>query len=290
MDETEKEVGIFRESTKRIADIYPSLRKSEKRVADYILQSPQIALHLSITELAQNLHLSEASVSRFCRTIGYDGYSDFKMALAKDTFSGTISNIPIEIGQTDSISTIADKTSRFFVNIAKEMPGMLDQENLVKAINAISKANRLQLYGIGGSGAIARIAHHSFLKMGISSFVYDDGYMQIVAASSLKAGDTAIGISHSGSTVAVVDAIKLARMNGVTTIAITSNAQSPLAEQAEIVLQTTSQEIPIYGEFLRARIGQLFIVDLLYIGSVFTLGDRARRSLEATAKAVKEFY
>jgi DNA-binding MurR/RpiR family transcriptional regulator len=79
-------------------------------------------------------------------------------------------------------------------------------------------------------------------------------------------------------------------MNGVTTIAITSNAQSPLTEHADIVLQTTSQEIPIYGEFLRARIGQLFIVDLLYIGLVFALGDRAMRSLEATAKAVKEFY
>jgi DNA-binding MurR/RpiR family transcriptional regulator len=90
--------------------------------------------------------------------------------------------------------------------------------------------------------------------------------------------------------VDVVNAIKLARMNGAATIAITSSPQSPLAEQAEILLQTTSQEIPIYGEFLRARIGQLFIVDLLYIGVVFTLGDRARKSLETTAKAIKEFY
>ncbi len=206
------------------------------------------------------------------------------------TFSGTISNIPIEIGQRDTLPTIADKTSKFFINVAKEMPGMLDQEHLGKAVNAIIKANRLQIYGIGGSGAIARTAHHSFLKVGISSFVYDDGYMQIVAASSLKGGDTAIGISHSGSTVDVVNAIRLARMNGATTIAITSGLRSPLAEQAEILLQTTSQEIPIYGEFLRARIGQLFIVDLLYIGVVFTLGDRARRSLETTARAIKEFY
>ncbi len=284
------EVKILGETTKKIADIYTSLRRSEKRIADYVLQSPQIALHLSITELAKNLHLSEASVSRFCRTVGYDGYSDFKMALARDTFSGAISNIPIEIGQTDTLSTIADKTSKFFIHVAKEMPGMLDQEHLGKAINAIIKANKLQIYGIGGSGAIARTAHHSFLKVGISSFIFDDGYMQIVAASSLKGGDTAIGISHSGSTVDVVNAIKLARMNGATTIAITSSPQSPLAEKAEILLQTTSQEIPIYGEFLRARIGQLFIVDLLYIGVVFTLGDRARKSLETTAKAIKEFY
>ena len=290
MSQLENEVRILGEMAKKIADIYTTLRKSEKRIADYILQSPQVALHLSITELAKSLHLSEASVSRFCRTIGYDGFSEFKLALARDTFSGTISNIPIEIGQTDTLSTIADKTSKFFINVAKEMPGMLDQEHLGKAVSAIIKANKLQIYGIGGSGAIARTAHHSFLKVGISSFVYDDGYMQIVAASSLKEGDTAIGISHSGSTVDVVNAIRLARMNGATTIAITSNPQSPLAGQAEILLQTTSQEIPIYGEFLRARIGQLFIVDLLYIGVVFTLGDRARRSLETTARAIKEFY
>ena len=290
MSEIEKEVRVFEESTKKIAEIYPFLRKSEKKIADYILQFPQIALHLSITQLAKNLHLSEASVSRFCRTIGYEGYSDFKMALARDTFSGTLSNIPVEIGRTDTLSTIADKMSKFFINVAKEMPGMLGQENLVKAITAITRAGRLQLYGIGGSGAIARAAHHSFSKVGISSFIYDDGYMQVVAASSLKAGDTAIGISHSGSTVDVVNAVKLARINQATTIAITSNPQSPLAQQSEIVLQTTSQEIPIYGEFLRARIGQLFIVDLLYIGVVFTLGDRARKSLEITAKAVKEFY
>lgn len=114
--------------------------------------------------------------------------------------------------------------------------------------------------------------------------------MQIVAAASLKEGDVAIGISHSGTTVDVINALKVANMNGATTIAITSNPQSPLVEQSDVVLQTTSQEIPLYGEFMRARIGQLFIVDLLYIGVVFILGDLARKNLENTAKAVKEYY
>jgi len=212
------------------------------------------------------------------------------MALARDTFLGTISNIPTEIEKTDTISTIVHKTSKFFINVLQEMPKMLDHEHLLKAISAIIRANKLQIYGIGGSGAIARTAHHFFLKTGISSFVYDDGYMQIVSAATLKEGDVAIGISHSGTTLDVVNAFKVAKMSGATTIAVTSNPESPLAEQSDVVLQTTSQEIPLYGEFMRARIGQLFIVDLLYIGVVFTQGDLARKNLENTARAVKEYY
>lgn len=132
------------------------------KIADYVLQSPEIAIHLPITQLAKSLNLIEASVSRFCRSIGYNGFSEFKMALAKDTFSGTVSNIPIQIQETDTISTIVHKTCKSFINVLQETANMLNHEDLLKAINKIIKANRLQIYGIGGSGTIARIAHHFF--------------------------------------------------------------------------------------------------------------------------------
>ncbi len=135
-----------------------------------------------------------------------------------------------------------------------------------KAIEVLATANRIYFYGIGGSGGIARIAHHLFLKAGIFSTVYDDGYMQAVSAALLQKGDVVVGISHAGSTKDVVEALAIAKSTGASTIAITGNEDSEIIKVADIKLVTSFKEEPIYGDFMEAKIGQLYIIDLLYIG------------------------
>ena len=280
----------FGESHRRIVERYGVLRKSEKKIADHVLQDPDGVIHVPIIELARKLNISEASISRFCRSIGYRGYNDFKIGLAKDTFAGSINNAPSKIKETDDSATIIRKTAQFFINALRQVPEVLDQEGLSTGIRAIIQANKVHIYGVGGDGAIARVAQHVLLKAGIASYSFDDAYLQIVAAATLGKGDVAIGISDSGTTMEVVNAVNAAGECGATTIGITSNPRSPLAIRSDVLLQTASEESLVHGEFMRARIGQLFIVDLLYIGVVFGLGERAVRNLEHSAKAIIKYY
>ena len=280
----------FGESHRRIVEHYSVLRKSEKKIADHVLQDPDGVIHVPITELARKLDISEASISRFCRSIGYRGYNDFKIGLAKDTFAGSIKNAPAKIKETDDTATVIRKTTQFFIDALRQIPEVLGEEGLSAATRAIVQANKVQIYGVGGDGAIARVAQHVLLKAGIASYSFDDAYLQIVAAATLGKGDVAIGISDSGTTTDVVNALAAAAERGATTIGITSNPRSPLATKSDILLQTASEENLLHGEFMRARIGQLFIVDLLYIGVVFGMGERAGRNLERSAEAIIKYY
>jgi RpiR family carbohydrate utilization transcriptional regulator len=280
----------FGESHRRIVEHYSVLRKSEKKIADHVLQDPDGVIHVPITELARRLDISEASISRFCRSIGYRGYNDFKIGLAKDTFAGSIKNAPAKIKETDDTATVIRKTTQFFIDALRQIPEVLGEEGLSAATRAIIQANKVQIYGVGGDGAIARVAQHVLLKAGIASYSFDDAYLQIIAAATLGKGDVAIGISDSGTTTDVVNAVTAAGECGATTIGITSNPRSPLAMKTDILLQTASEANLLHGEFMRARIGQLFIVDLLYIGVVFGLGERAVRNLEHSAEAIIKYY
>jgi RpiR family transcriptional regulator, carbohydrate utilization regulator len=265
---------------------YPDLRSSEQKVADFIFDHPDDVPRLNITELAKRCDTSESTVTRLCHSIEVAGYGELKILLAHRLASGGITTIPQSIKENDDLRIITEKMLYVFSDTIKSTYEVLDISELEKAVEKIYKAERLYFYGVGGSGSIARVAHHLFLKAGIVSTVYDDGYMQAVSAALLKKGDVAIGISHSGSTKDIVGALEIAKKAGAHTIAITGNQDSAIIDTADIKLVTFFKEDPIYGDFMEAKIGQLFIIDLLYIGVVLRNIPAAMRNLEDTAAAI----
>ncbi|NIN01824.1 MAG: SIS domain-containing protein [candidate division Zixibacteria bacterium] len=277
----------------RVQKSYPTLRRSERKIADYLRKNSLQRFDVSITEFAKLLDVSEATVSRFCRSLGYRGFQDLKLSLATDLSTPQeFKNIPVDIMETDAPAVVGKKLSDTLSNAIVETQRSLAMDRVVAAVDEIAKAKRVELYGVGGAYAVALEANHLFQKAGVNCVAYSDGYMQTVTASMLGEGCVAIGVSHTGLSMDVVNALKIASDNGAMTICITSNSESPLARVSGICLCTPSRtrDIPLYGDFMEARVSQLYIIDLLYLGIIFKLGEASKRSLKRSTDALETYY
>ena len=272
---------------------YSNLRKSEKKIADYLQQHAQERLDFSITELAKRLKVSETTVSRFCRAIGLRGFQDLKLSMAASLNpADEFKNIPPTIHEGDATAEIGRKLSESLSGSIAKTQQSLNVADMDSAIDAVAGAGQIYIYGIGGSAIIARAAHHLFTKAGLNCVIYTDGYMQTVSASMIKPKMVAFGVSNTGITKHVVDALKIAAEKGAITIGMTSDRESALARASGICLATPLEyrDTPLYGGAIDAKVCQLYMVDLLYLGVLFKLGQPLKRNLKATADALRTYY
>jgi RpiR family transcriptional regulator, carbohydrate utilization regulator len=286
---------LRRSLLERIQDHYGTLRKSERVVADFLRDSAGTRLDSSITELGRNLGVSEATISRVSRALGYEGFPDLKLSMAEGSRSSKSSyaNIPEEIDGSDSLVRTSGKLLSLLVAGLEGTQRMLDAQRLEQAVEALHKARKIIFVGVGGGAAICDEAAHLFLKAGFDASSYRDGYTQTIVAAKLGSEDVMVGISHTGTTLTVADAMLLARENGATTIAVTSDAQSDVAKAGNVCLTTwgaSQQVIPLHGDFLEGRLSQLFLIDLLYVGVLFRAGEKTANSLRLTGAALEKHY
>jgi RpiR family carbohydrate utilization transcriptional regulator len=278
----------------RIQERYGRLRKSERIVADYLRDHAGSRLNASITELGQLLSVSEATISRVSRALGYQGYPDLKLSLAEGArHRNAFANIPTEIDESDSLITTSGNLASLLAAGLHGTQRMLDGERLERAVDALLRAKKILFIGVGGAASICDEAAHLFLKAGLDAISYRDGYTQTIGAANLTAADVMVGVSHTGTTDTVASAMRLARDNGAVTLAITSDAASPVAKAADVTLTTwnsSTPPTPLYGDFLEGRISQLFLIDLLYLGLVFRSGEKTTKHLRATGQALEKHY
>jgi RpiR family carbohydrate utilization transcriptional regulator len=277
----------------RLQSKYSELRKSEKIIADYLQKHPQQRLDLSITELAKLLQVSETTVSRFCRVIGYQGFQDLKLSMAASSNQvNGFQNIPRDIHERDSTADICRKLADSLTHSILHTQQSLSMGDIDAAIDAMANATQLVFYGIGGSATVANAGYHLFTKAGLNCAVHTDGYMQTVSASMMNPGGVAVGVSNTGLTKHVVDALTIGSARGAVTIGITSEPESALARASKICLVTPleNKDVPLYGGAIDAKMCQLYLVDLLYLGVLFKLGDVVKRNLKETANALRTYY
>ncbi|MDF2995586.1 MAG: putative Sialic acid utilization regulator, RpiR family [Xanthobacteraceae bacterium] len=278
----------------RIQERYGSLRKSERIVADYLRNRPGTRLDASITELGRTLGVSEATISRVSRALGYEGFPDMKLSLAEGARSrNSFANIPMEIDENDSLVTTSGKLASLLCASLQGTQRLLDGERIERAVEALHRGRKIVFVGVGGAASICDEAAHLFIKAGIDAVSYSDGYTQTIAAATMTPDKVMLGVSHTGTTETVATALQLSREKGATTIAITSDATSSVAKAADIVLTTWNSAtplIPLYGDFLEGRISQLFLIDLLYLGLLFRAGEETGRNLKATGSALEKHY
>ncbi|CCN73417.1 MurR/RpiR family transcriptional regulator [Vibrio nigripulchritudo] len=291
----DKQAGT--ELVERIHSNYEKLRKSERLVADFILSHLGKRLNYSITEFADKLEISEATISRFTRSIGYAGYSDLKLSMAAASSiaeENTIPNIPSELSEKDSLVVLSQKLMNALINGLGTTQKNLDYENLEHAVDAIHNASKVVLVGVGGAAEVCDEAVHLLLKIGIDAASYCDGYTQTIVASTLPSDAVMIGISHTGETETVAKALIQAKNNGASTIAITSAKDSIVAQSADHTLLTwhnlNPRQVPLYGDFLEGRVCQLYLIDLIYLALMFRRGKEAKVSLELTRDALEKYY
>ena len=261
----------------RIEGTYSSLRTAEQRVADFILKYAEDLIYLTVTELAERTQTSESTVVRLCQKIGYKGYQEFKIMLARDLV-GPTETVYQQIDPGDSLETLKAK-------IFQANAQALKDAELERAVAAISKARRVEIYGIGGSAPLALDAYHKFMKLGLSTVWLNDGDLMAMSSSLLGPDDVALGISHTGGSRDVVDAMENAQKAGATTICITHQSTSPITKASHVKLFTAAKETAFGSDAPSRRIAQLPIIDTLYAGIANRDYEHAFARIQKTREA-----
>ena len=259
--------------------LYDKMGNAEKRIANWIFENPGKIISLSIVELAEQCECGEATIVRFAKRLRLNGFQELKFSLASENGGSPASN---HITESDSAFEIYQKVCNDIYLSLEKTKSSLKENLLGEAAEKICKANKIVIFGLGNSSAIAIDASHKFIRAGLNAISYTDNHMQVIAASHLKENDVAIGISHSGSSKDVVEALKIAKEHNATTIAITNSGKSPILRQSDIVLSTTSEETQYNILALNSRIAQLAIIDTLYFYIVYNRSKDALRSIQQT--------
>lgn len=265
---------------------YDRLRPSEQKVADYVLAEPARVVYSSVTEVAERAGVSDATVIRFCRSLGFAGFQELKIALSRELVAPE-RHIHQDIRREDDLATAVRKAYHANHQALDDTLANLDIEVLRSIIERILSARRIHLYGSGTSGLAALDAHYKLLRIGIESSPFVDVHLRASAAALLGRSDMVIAFSHSGSTRDVVDAVAVAKKAGAWVVGVTNHRQSPLARHAHAVVVTAAEETPFGSGGIPSVIAQLSVVDALFVGLCLKDYDRALRWLEKTAEGVR---
>ena len=264
---------------------YEEMGPGERRIADLLISEPNCILPLTITEFAQKAKCGSATLVRFSHRLGLNGYGELKLAVVQEM--ATLSRPTEQISAKDSCYAIFTKRVYNVMDTLEKTRFSLKPESINLAAKKIMNAQRIIIFGLGNSAAIAQDAQHKFLRVGLNASACSDNHLQTIMASHLNSDCVAIGISHSGRSVDVVDALKLARMNGATTICITNNEASPITEVADICLFTQSEETQHSILAMSSRIAQLSIFDAIYTYIVANSDSKATEAIRNTEVALK---
>jgi DNA-binding MurR/RpiR family transcriptional regulator len=269
--------------------LLPGLARAEQRVAKVVLENPGTVAHRSITEVAEQAGTSETTVTRFCKAIGVGGYPELRIALAADTArSQARANHDMggDIGPGDDLKQVVGKVAFADARAVEETAEQLDIESLDKVVQAVAGARRVDVYGFGASAFVAFDLQQKLHRIGLTCFAWNDTHIALTSAAVLTSADVAVGISHTGSTAETVEALRVARETGATTVALTNFPRSPITEVADHVLTTAARETTFRSGAMASRIAQLTVIDCLFIGVAQHHVDTAKTALEATYEAV----
>lgn len=270
---------------KSIADAKTNLRKSEQKVADYVLENPSDVIHMRIVDLASEANVSEPTVVRFCRALNYDGFQDFKLTLAQ----GLASNANFEQFSLNSKDTVSEFKQKIFDSTVGNMMRVreeLDADTLESAIDAIVNASRLELYGFGASAPVCDDAQHKFHRLKLSASAYSDPHMQMISATTLTENDVVIAISQTGRTKDLLHAVKLVKEAGVTVISLCPS-NTPLADMASISIHIDLEEDKDLSTLMSSRVVHLVVIDVLAVGVAMKLGPGLLDHLKTIKRSLK---
>jgi RpiR family carbohydrate utilization transcriptional regulator len=249
---------------RKISATRPQLRKSEDKVADYVLQHASDVISMRIVDLATESDVSEPTVIRFCRALGFDGFKSFKLHLAQALGSGGIFT-QFAVDDKDTIEDLSNKVFDSTVGSLLTVRDELDPRVLEKAINVICKANRVEFYGFGASGSVAADAQHKFFRLQLSTAAYTDPHIQHMSAISLGKKDVVVAISQSGRSKALLQSVKLAREAGATVIGLAPQ-NTPLSKISSIPIFVNMEEDNQAFTPVSSRIAHLLVIDVLAMG------------------------
>ncbi|MDB5075926.1 MAG: transcriptional regulator [Chloroflexi bacterium] len=247
----------------RIEQAYNGLAETARRVADSILQQPVAAVGLSITELAHRSKVSDTTVLRFVRALGYQGYRQFALALAASVADPEDRALDVNITDDDDLIAVVKKVFVAEAQALVKAPQTIDGIALQRAVEALERARRVHCYAVGGSGLLAMEAVYRLVHLGLNCVAVYDPIQIAIQASQLTSEDVAIGFSQVGRTHSTVMGLAAARAAGATTICVTSRPQSPIVAHSDISLVLLELQAAFLGAHLDSKIAELTLIDAL---------------------------
>ena len=270
----------------RILEKYESemSTQTERKISRYLRDNFETALHSNLLDLAELIGVSDASIVRFCKGIGYKGFQEFKINAALEFVPEEKLYNP-RLDRNDSAEGICNKIFSTEISALTRTLQDLDIEELVKIVNILSNAPRIMFVGTGGSMAVAKDAQHKFLKIGVQVSSFEDKDIQLMEASLLKKHDVLFAVSHSGNNLHVINVAETARENGTTVVALVSQGKNELAKKADYVLSTISEETIFQSESGSTRLAHLAVIDCIVAMMAFKNYDRSLSAMQKTREA-----
>ncbi|TFW06044.1 SIS domain-containing protein [Oxalobacteraceae bacterium OM1] len=264
-----------------------SLSKSERKVGLTVLQHPQLAVSENITALAKSAQVSEPTVVRFCRALGYEGWQEFKLKLAQ-SLAVAPPGADESPKQDDLAADLVNKICSRSINTLLDLRNSLDPDAIQKALDVLVRSNKIEFYGQGSSGIVAMDAQHKFFRSGMPTVAYSDPHIHSISASLLKKGDTVVAISQRGNSSALLRSVQLARKMEADVVALTPSG-TPLAELATVLVPidlsfNTDPYTPI-----SARLAHLVVIDILAVGLALKRGPKFRMKMQNAQRALQKY-
>lgn len=244
---------------------YNNFTKTERRVADYILKNYENASEMTITALAENAGVVKSAIIRFCQTMGFKGYAEFRSALSKETVRNKELKFTPYIDRNDDSGRIFDKIFAANIKTLHDTADGIDKKMLDGAVSALNAANNIYIYGIGTSAGIVSDFQYRLMQLGFNAFCFTDITYMKVSTMYIKKGDVAVGISNSGRTIATVDSLRLAKESGAKTICITSYPKCEIVKTSDYPLVIKTDEIQYPIEVISSRIAHISVLDSIAI-------------------------
>ncbi|MGE5572801.1 MAG: MurR/RpiR family transcriptional regulator [Clostridia bacterium] len=268
----------------RIATTEHTLKGGARKIYEFISAHPELVINSSIDVLAKRIGVSESSVVRFCRQLGYEGFRHLKVVLAQET-AVSDKYIYEELTPGESMYEIRMKVCRAALATIESTLRGLSDSSLEAAAEAIIAARRILVLGAGASSISALDAAHKLMTLGLPCVHYGDNHLQAVAASHLGREDVVIAFSHSGRTKDVMDSLQLARRCGARIVGVTNSPSSPMGRLCDIVLPTSARETLFRSD---DRLAQLSVIDVLYVTVLLKNYNKLSRGLKSSELAVAD--
>ena len=249
---------------RRITENQATLRKSETKVATFVLANANEVIKMRIVDLASRSEVSEPTVIRFCKALGFDGFQSFKLQLAQQLGLGSVFT-QFAVDDKDTVTDLRNKVFDTTVGSLLTVRDDINPDVLEQAINTISNARRVEFYGFGASGSVAADAQHKFFRLQLSTAAYTDPHIQHMSAISLGKEDVVVAISQSGETQALLQSVNLAREAGAVVLGLAPQNTS-LSRLCNLAIYVDMEEGLEWFTPVSSRIAHLVVIDVLATG------------------------
>lgn len=273
--------------TARLRGQLDQLGATKRRVAEVILDDPGRASRMSIQALADAAGVSQASVTRFCRSLDLDGYAQLRLGLAAESSRTEPTPSDGDIAEGDDLASVVSKIVRLDAQAVTDTAQVMSLPTLERVIDTLADARRIDIYGVGASGIVGADLAQKLTRIGLLSVAYPDAHLGLTSAALLQAGDAVVAVSHSGETSDTLDMVRTAKAGGASTIAVTNDPHSTLAGMVDHVLLTAAQESVFRSGATASRLAQLLVIDCMFVGLAQRTFRDSQRALESTWLAVR---